>query len=143
MDRVRAIVLLCSLLVPGCGADGQADSTSTRQGYLVDACPWQAFPSLPELGEGCFLDVFLSPGAPHAAVPAVCAEEPFMSLCSLDRLGHAVDPTRFVVMSGTEESLQVCSIDEKTPGAEPSCAERRVFVPLKTTSIEASTGATP
>ena len=42
-------------------------------GYLYADCPWQAFPSLPELGAGCSLDVFLAAAPAGDAVQEVCA----------------------------------------------------------------------
>ncbi len=137
--RQRALLFLLLVAATACGADEAPPRQTQWTGYLFDACPWAAFPAVTALGEGCQLDVFLSVGAPQGTV---CAEAPALSLCSLDRLGHEVDPTRFVVLDGEERTLLVCAAPDKDPASEPLCEERPVFVPSAVRSVEGRTGAT-
>ncbi len=142
MKSLGLVLAALALQIAGCGLDEDKTSGAKLDGYLFDACPWQAFPSLPDAGEGCYLDIFLSVGAPQGTVPKVCGAEPTMSLCWLDALGHAVDPTRFVVLDGSEEVQTICAINDKDPDGAPTCTEQAVFVPSSIRAIEGRTGAT-
>lgn len=114
----------------GSGAVRDLDAPRAMLGYLYAQCPWQAFPSLPEVGDGCALDVFLVAGPVTDGVPSECAggeggAQPFTSRCLLDALGVTIEPGTPIRVDGAWGKTQACTIPAKDEA--PTCADGPVF----------------